>query len=248
MGKYGDPNSKVPALWKFYVEEKNNYPHPNAERPGKGKAADKTNRSSKEDASTNSGGGSSSGQPGTSVQRTSSIKPTRTTLAKFVSTNKPDTPGTEEARTEEYTFVLDKDERLTLSVPESQQGWWRKIDDAGSLTTPQIQPRLEDALKTIRFPIFIPSSRRADSALLNIAASFPNGERYNQIVTVKQKEFKAYRKSWPGLTFLILPESASEKGNGASRYWMQRFAEEACETDFKFCFVLDDTVQYWKGK
>ena len=56
-----------------------------------------------------------------------------------------------------------------------------------------------------------------------------------------------YRQHWPGLTMLVLPTSADDLGIGASRYWIQLFAEQVCEPNFQFCFVLDDSVQYWKG-
>ena len=146
------------------------------------------------------------------------------------------TPGHENTPT--FTFSLGG-ETLHLDVPPPQRRVW--ITEGNGLP-----PRCAFDEMDCKFLIAIPSAGRHDTGLLDLSEDFPPRVRYNQIVAVKPAQLRDYRRHWPNLTFLVLPESV--EGVGASRHWIQRFAASAtARSEWPHCFVLDDSVQYWKG-
>ena len=151
-------------------------------------------------------------------------------------------------RSTTYKFKLAND-TLVLSVPVSEKKWWdlptQSLSD-GVVDCGDKPPKISAESRDIKFPIFSPSVGRADIGLLDLSDAIPTSS-YLHVVVVKPQEIAEYRERWPDKTLLVLPDSADAKGVGASRYWIQRFAEVACSADFPYCFVLDDSVEYWKG-
>jgi hypothetical protein len=82
------------------------------------------------------------------------------------------------------------------------------------------------------------------------------GERldYVQILIVKGIEFHDYKARCPPRAALfVLPAEVDSDtypngvGVGFARYYTKRLAEHLCPHDFRYCFVMDDSVQYMEG-
>ena len=242
-GKYGDPADD--AVWNHYTKEP--YKKEIHERARASSTASATDRkgaasSSAADlaASSDGGGGSAAAAAGG--------KRKRKQKQKVRGVSKPHDPthiGSAATQTIK-TFACPQstsDITMQLSVPQCQACWW---DLTGPL--PKLAANEKPGETPIRFPIFIPSSGRAECALLDLSDAFPDKQMpYNEIVVVKEKDHAVYRKYWPNLTLLVLPVSANELGVGASRHCINLFAYASSLEDFPFCFILDDSVQYWKG-
>ena len=98
------------------------------------------------------------------------------------------------------------------------------------------------------FPIFIPSSRRARTGLLNLRHAFRDGgtlRKYLSVVVVKHREAEEYRRAWPRAILMRLPPSADTLGVGAARYWSLAAVKQ--HRLFTSMFVLDDSVAFWYG-
>jgi hypothetical protein len=132
-------------------------------------------------------------------------------------------------------------DKLTLSIPESENAMWSGVDGITELK----HVPLSD-VNDVKFLIFQPSTGRARHALLDLSDAMAPDGRYTQIVVVKQKDEAEYRQCWPDRTLLVLPTSADALGVGASRYWIQHFSSAVMDPKFPFIFVLDDSVLYWK--
>jgi hypothetical protein len=138
------------------------------------------------------------------------------------------------------------EEELQLWVPKKRVAdWW----DKSQPKTPRLKLKTGiDSSNSILFPIFMPSTGRAATGLLDLSKTIPV-RRYNQIVVVKAKEADAYRRGRPDFTFLVLPPSADDLGVGAGRYWILEFAKQALRCHpHPFIFVVDDNVDFWKGE
>jgi hypothetical protein len=260
-GKYGDP--RCDELWKWYSEEiHQNYAPQNAEKMGRGSTStgnrqhgDSSTKSASAPSSAGEGGGAAASnhtQGGKLETRASQFNSEeakctvewknpkeRTGFVKAVWESSPekDIPVFKEVNLEQHSGI--GEECSLLSIPESQTKWWNLESEEVA-----VQERLWESYDTIKFPIFVPSSGRPDIALLDFSGTIPSNE-YLQIVVVKKKEHIEYRQCWPHHTLLVLPESADDLGIGASRYWMQRFAEKM---GMRSVFVLDDSIQCWHGK
>ena len=71
---------------------------------------------------------------------------------------------------------------------------------------------------------------------------------YLQILVVVQTEVEEYKKYGPATAVIFaLPQGAEEMGIGCSRYFTKKLAETICPKSFRFCLMMDDSVQYWKG-
>jgi hypothetical protein len=135
------------------------------------------------------------------------------------------------------------EEELQLWVPKERVAEWWDVSDPK-------QPKLKtdiNAADSILFPIFVPSTGRAATSLLDLSRTIPE-RRYNQIVVVKAKEADKYRRGRPDFTFLVLPPSADDLGVGAGRYWILELAKTLLrDHPHPFIFVVDDNVDFWKG-
>ena len=113
----------------------------------------------------------------------------------------------------------------------------------------------------IRFPIFMPSTGCAEHGLLDLSDAMVCRGRldgtvecgkmveYVQITVVKSNELDVYQKNLnqPHIMIFELPESANDLGIGALRFHLKNLAQKICPESFQFCFMLDDSVQYWRG-
>jgi hypothetical protein len=70
---------------------------------------------------------------------------------------------------------------------------------------------------------------------------------YLQIVCVVREELAEYKRAWPDLNFFALPPPASERGIGASRFYMKKLATKVSNPDFPFCMMMDDSVKGFQG-
>ncbi len=118
-----------------------------------------------------------------------------------------------------------------------------------------------DAQTECAFPILVPSIGHAGAALLNLRDAMTcsgllgtdrkSGARveYLQIVVVKNHEVEWYKSRWlqSDFAFFELPPSANEVPIGGCRQRLLQLASIVCPEDFRFCFMLDDSVQYWRG-
>ena len=227
-GKYGLPGND--EVWEHYTKDPKQSSVPEAAAAGS--TAGATSREVPTSAKVVAGPIMAM----SSSQRAPDPKPTADYLAKG--------PVAESERKMEpstpFKFGLMRGE-LELNVPDSERKWWTDPEQ------PDTPPKMSASLIAgIEFPIFTPSVGRSDVGLLDLSDAIPTST-YLHVVVVKIQEADEYRKRWPNKTLLVLPASATGKGVGASRYWIQRFAEVACRNAFPYCFVLDDSVQYWKG-
>lgn len=72
--------------------------------------------------------------------------------------------------------------------------------------------------------------------------------QYMQILIVIQEEVEDYKKYGPKDVFIFaLPEEASKRGICFSRHFAKKLAEQICPHTLRFCLMMDDSVQYWKG-
>eukprot|EP00742_Colponemidia_sp_Colp-10_P010277 GILJ01011283.1.p1 GENE.GILJ01011283.1~~GILJ01011283.1.p1 ORF type:complete len:1247 (+),score=156.46 GILJ01011283.1:102-3743(+) len=116
--------------------------------------------------------------------------------------------------------------QLSFSVPHNR---YKHLPDprgflnytAATSTTPSVPA-------SVQTPIFMPTSGRHCVGLLNLNHALVTSDggkvNYVQILVVKATEFKFYREQWPHLVIMELPPAASNKGVGAARYWIKRFA------------------------
>ena len=71
---------------------------------------------------------------------------------------------------------------------------------------------------------------------------------YLQILVVVQSEVEEYKRNGPATAVIFaLPQGAEEMGIGCSRYFTKKLAEAICPRSFRFCLMMDDSVQYWQG-
>ena len=151
---------------------------------------------------------------------------------------------------------------LSLPLPLNEQLWvTQEVGSSSSsssssaaaappLTTVQLRCSIADDI--LRIPIFMPSGGRHDVGKLCLEDAMKDREsgarkEYAQIVCVKASEADAYRKAWPRMPLFLLPESANNLGNHASRYWIHRLAVQLCPPDFPYYFTMDDSLHGWWG-
>jgi hypothetical protein len=162
-----------------------------------------------------------------------------------------------------------------LHIEKNQRAAWSTMEPPdGSL--PKLKAvDGKDLSKQISFPIFVVSSGRArctkcsgartsgecSCALLDLSVAFQssgllvsgsNGSiGYVQILVVKPKELDDYKRfNCPaGAAIFELPPAADadDVGVGFSRFCAKVLAERIHSEPHPFCFVLDDSVHYWKG-
>ncbi|KAJ1637039.1 hypothetical protein T492DRAFT_347429 [Pavlovales sp. CCMP2436] len=125
------------------------------------------------------------------------------------------------------------DRQGTLYIPASKRGLFEVSGDGVRLR------RLELDTGFLRFPIFQPSSARAEKGYLDLSTAM-EGHGYAQICVVKPSQVKLYRKCWPGLVFFVLPVAAEERGVGAARFYIQLLAKQLCPASFPFYAMVDD--------
>ena len=137
------------------------------------------------------------------------------------------------------TFEDGETGQLHLTAESLTESW--------DLNAPELRLAFDETSNDqILFPILMPSSGRAESARLDLSVTM-QGFTYTQLVCVKRTEFEQYRERWPVLSFFVLPESATDLGIGASRYWILQLARKICPDEFRFFFMMDDNVQAWKA-
>jgi hypothetical protein len=81
------------------------------------------------------------------------------------------------------------------------------------------------------------------------------GERldYVQILVVKCSEIDQYKANCPrDAAIFVLPDCEDSAypngfGVGFARYHTKKLATYLCPTEFPYCFMMDDSVQYWVG-
>ena len=95
----------------------------------------------------------------------------------------------------------------------------------------------------LRIPLFVVSSGRALTGLLNLCHALDN-RSHCLVVCVKQREYGEYRREWPHLCFLTLPPEGDDWGVGYARFCVKRFAEQC---GIRHCVVMDDSVEAWAG-
>ena len=142
-----------------------------------------------------------------------------------------------------------------LSIPavefKRSRNFWLAPNPDSSHSFPRLVcPISPDALRT---PIFTPSLTRSSkrkhgfAGYLGLESALLRKD-FVQIICVRSEEFDAYREDWPRATIFRLPKSNSSRGIGATRQWMKKLAEKICPDEFRFVFVLDDSVRSWKGQ
>eukprot|EP00951_Prasinocladus_malaysianus_P040575 scaffold468016_cov51-Prasinocladus_malaysianus.AAC.1 len=109
---------------------------------------------------------------------------------------------------------------------------------------------LPEGTTRLAVPIFVPSSKRPSSALLDWSSSMGSTE-YLQIVCVTTKDLSDYKQAWPDHIFFELPPEASALGIGASRFCIQYLASQMVVSHnaggSRCCYVLDDSILAWKA-
>eukprot|EP00118_Oscarella_pearsei_P004100 m.17052 g.17052 ORF g.17052 m.17052 type:complete len:2013 (+) comp27284_c1_seq1:143-6181(+) len=113
--------------------------------------------------------------------------------------------------------------------------------------------------RTVRTPVFIPSTGRYEHGLLNLFYSM-NQSTHLAVIVVKQCELTFYARCWPNHVIMALPSSADQMGVGAVRHWIKRFATQNLQVErdrwrafdgLKGCvwplvLMLDDSIVMWK--
>jgi len=245
-GKYGAPSNN--ALWKWYVEEGHKDVHPAAHETSTARAGVAGAPASVE------GENSPDDRAGTSAPAVAAAHETWT--ARFLAKAHPVAadaivPTDERSGVSRFAFTLavadgtNGAEPLELWVPDADMDqWWNgPLPDA----PPTLKVEADVGRDRVRFPIYMPSAGRANTALLDLSAALENTAAVH-IIVVKHRESDEYRRGRSHMTFLVLPPSADELGIGASRLWIQRFAARVMDPAFPYCAVLDDNIEYWKGR
>nr|XP_014343722.1 PREDICTED: GREB1-like protein [Latimeria chalumnae] len=113
-------------------------------------------------------------------------------------------------------------------------------------------------LKTVKSPIFTPTSGRHEHGLLNLYHAM-EGISHLHILVVKEYEMPLYRKYWPNHIMLVLPGMFNNAGVGAARFLIKELSCHNLELErnrleelgvkrqcvWPFILVLDDSCVLW---
>ena len=239
--RYGDPNVKAVRDW--YLVEGMQYPYPDCLTKGnsllKRNFVEKTVPDSKTKTSLHPI--APSNRP-TEVQSTTGYKVT--VYNQFCSKPLPPTTGvdSEESRfgSKDYKGYRFPNLGKLFIKKESAMGRWNLEDGrparvSSSLTLP---------------PIIIPSSGRAETALLDLSSTIPEDESYIQIVVIRDEEQSDYAR-------VINPNSQIDvfvinEGHprtiGSARFVAKKLGEMITKNSgMSFMFMMDDNISHWSG-
>ncbi|XP_064410250.1 GREB1-like protein [Latimeria chalumnae] len=160
-----------------------------------------------------------------------------------------------------FTFsssMLGEEIQLHFIIPKSKEHHFVFSQQGRHLESLRL-PLVSDVnLKTVKSPIFTPTSGRHEHGLLNLYHAM-EGISHLHILVVKEYEMPLYRKYWPNHIMLVLPGMFNNAGVGAARFLIKELSCHNLELErnrleelgvkrqcvWPFILVLDDSCVLW---
>ena len=236
--RYGDPNDQAVRDW--YLKEGKTFPYPpflkrgntllKRNHPG----GDKKNSKGKIVAEPSN---SSELKMLLESVRGSSIPVNNKFCSKPLSVRKD---AKSDFKSEYYAYAEDFSDLGTLYVRRHRyKSKWRIRDDKLEMSS------------TLRLPpIIIPSSGRAETALLDLRETIPEDEDYIQVVVIRYDELSRYARvmNHPDHHIDVFVMNGGPPTIGYARHVAKRLGELITgSSKMDFVFLMDDNISHWSG-